>query len=67
MSAKLTRRKLAVAAAAPLLSAPSPAPAQQTAPEDDLAIQRENLRRNREALAKVKLAFSVEPAVTFRA
>lgn len=65
MPAKVTRRRLGVLAAAPLL--PQPVPAQQPAAEDDLEIQRQNLRRNRELMAKAALPRHVEPATTFKA
>lgn len=62
----MTRRRLAAAAAAPLLVS-APAKAAQAPGDDDLAIQRENLRRSREALRKVKLPMAVEPAFQFKA
>jgi hypothetical protein len=66
MAVKVTRRHLAAFAAAPLAQVPLPAQAQASA-EDDLTIQRENLKRWREQLSKSKLAIAVEPAVVFKA
>jgi hypothetical protein len=63
MSAKVTRRRLALLAGAPLAQ---PAAAQQPEAEDDLAIQRRNLQRNRETLAKSPLPMSTEPAFIFK-
>lgn len=68
MSVPVTRRRLALLAATPLLEAE--APAQQpaaSAPTDDLAIQRENLNRWRTRLNEVRLPRAVEPVVTFKA
>lgn len=65
MPTKVTRRNLARLASASLLAAP--ARPQQPAADDDLEIQRQNLRRNREQLAKVTLPIAVEPAFTFKA
>jgi len=64
MAAKLTRRKLALAAV-PLLS--SSAPAQTPPVEDDLTIQRQNLQRWRDQMSKVKLPIATEPAFVFKA
>lgn len=67
MAAKVTRRQLAILGGLPLVSAPG-VDAQATPPaDDDLSIQRENFRRNREQLAKVKLPIETEPAFTFKA
>ncbi|MCC6369217.1 MAG: hypothetical protein IT165_37315 [Bryobacterales bacterium] len=64
MAAKLSRRRLALAAL-PLASSLSPS---QTAPAgDDLAIQRQKLEQWRAALAKVKLTPAVQPAFVFKA
>jgi len=66
MAVKVTRRHLAALAALPLGQAP--AHAQSEAPAgDDMAIQRENLKRWREQMAKSKLPIAVEPAVVFKA
>jgi hypothetical protein len=65
MAVKVTRRHLAALAALPL--AETPLPAQQAPAEDDMAIQRENLKRWREQMAKSKLPIAVEPAVVFKA
>ncbi|MCS7024511.1 MAG: hypothetical protein NZV14_06900 [Bryobacteraceae bacterium] len=67
MAAKVTRRQLAVLAALPLGAAESLQPQGQPLLEDDLAAQRETLRRNREQMAKVSLPMGVEPAVIFKA
>jgi hypothetical protein len=66
MAVKVTRRHLAALAAAPLAQAPLPAQAQAPA-EDDLTIQRDNLKRWREQLSKSKVAMAVEPAIVFKA
>lgn len=66
MAADVTRRQLAALAGlslGPAGQALAQAP-QQT--EDDLTIQRENLKRNRELLAKVNVPIALEPAVTFK-
>jgi len=66
MAADVTRRQLAALAGlslSPAGQALAQAP-QQT--EDDLTIQRENLKRNRELLAKVNVPIALEPAVTFK-
>ncbi|HUQ95359.1 MAG TPA: hypothetical protein VM120_27015 [Bryobacteraceae bacterium] len=65
MAEKLSRRRLALAAV-PLITQ-TPASAQAPDNEDDLTIQRENLKRWREQTAKVSLPMSAEPAFTFRA
>jgi hypothetical protein len=69
MAAKISRRQLATVASASLaassLAAAQAQPAAQS--EDDLAVQRESLRRNREQLAKVKLPMDTEPAFQFKA
>lgn len=60
---KITRRTLAAAVlAAPAAAQPAPA-----APEEELKAARENLRRNAQALAKVKLPVETEPAFQFKA
>lgn len=65
----VTRRKLAqmLAAGVPIAAA---APAQTPDPaeaDDDLKIQREQMRNNAQQLAKVALPMATEPAVHFRA
>jgi hypothetical protein len=59
---KLTRRKLAVALLAPAAAAQQPPP-----PADDLAAARARLKTNADALAKVDVPMSAEPAFTFKA
>jgi hypothetical protein len=67
MAANVTRRQLAALAGLSLVPAEQ-APAQPPQPsEDDLAIQRETLRRNRELMAKVNVPAALEPAFTFKA
>ncbi|MBI3682910.1 MAG: hypothetical protein HY235_21260 [Acidobacteria bacterium] len=61
MTARVTRRRLAALAAGATAIAPA-----QTPVEDDLTIQRENLRRNREQLAKTQLPMATEPAFIFK-
>lgn len=67
MAANVTRRQLAALAGFSLIPAEqAPAqPPQQT--DDDLTIQRETLKRNRELMAKVNVPIALEPAVTFKA
>jgi hypothetical protein len=67
MAANVTRRQLAALAGLSLVPAEH---AQAQAPqqtEDDLSIQRETLKRNRDLMAKVNVPVSLEPAVTFKA
>lgn len=60
---KLTRRRLAAA-----LLAPAAVQAQQPAPaRDDLETARARLKANAEAVAKVEIPMSTEPAFTFNA
>jgi hypothetical protein len=61
---KLRRRDLAVA-----LLAPAAAVQAQTAtpPADDLAASRARLKTNADALAKVDVPMSTEPAFSFKA
>jgi hypothetical protein len=69
MPGKVTRRGLAALAASPLLMSTGAAEAQAQTPgaaEDDLSIQRENLRRWREATRQVKLPRALEPAFVFK-
>lgn len=65
MAAKISRRRLAALSTVPLL--PQAGASQQTAPQDDLTIQRENLRRWREQMAKKNLPMATEPAFQFKA
>jgi hypothetical protein len=66
MAVKVTRRHLAALAALPLAETP-PSAQGQASTEDDLAIQRENLKRWREQMAKLKLPIATEPATVFKA
>jgi hypothetical protein len=59
---KLTRRKLAAA-----LLAPAAAAQQQPPPADDLAAARARLKANADAIAKVEVPMSTEPAFSFKA
>ena len=64
---QLTRRKLGAAlagTAAALGQAPPPVPA---TPEAELKAAGEQMRRNSDALKKVKLPMSTEPAFQFKA
>lgn len=65
MPRKVTRRSLALIASVPVLA--EPARPQQPAADDDLEIQRQNLRRNREQMARVAVPIATEPAFTFKA
>ena len=59
---KLTRRALATAVLAPAALAQTP-----PAAEDDLKAARDRIKSNGEALAKVEIPMSTEPAFQFRA
>jgi hypothetical protein len=60
---KLTRRKLAAA-----LLAPAAAQAQtQTPPRDEVEAARTRLKANAEAIAKLEVPMSTEPAFRFEA
>jgi hypothetical protein len=59
---KLTRRALATAMLAPAALAQTPAAA-----EDDLKAARDRIKANGEALAKVEVPMSTEPAFQFKA
>lgn len=65
MPVQITRRKLALA----VLGAPAAARAAQTpsAPEDLTAAAAEQVRKNSEALAKLDVPMSTEPAFEFKA
>jgi len=63
---KITRRQLALAALQPA-AALAQAPAIPATPEQELTAAREQVRRNVEALDKVTLPMSTEPAFQFRA
>jgi hypothetical protein len=58
---QLTRRKLAVALLAPAATAQTPPPT------DELQAARERIKTNAEALSKVDLPMSTEPAFQFKA
>ena len=60
---KLTRRALV----ANVLAAPAIAQTPPATAEDELQSARESLRRNVEALAKVKVPVETEPAFQFKA
>jgi hypothetical protein len=66
MAAKISRRRLAAISTLPLLPA-GQAQAMQANPQDDLAIQKENLQRWREQMKKAKLPIATEPAFQFKA
>jgi hypothetical protein len=63
----VTRRKLAqmLAAGVPIAAATAQTPAPAEA-DDDLKIQRDQMRNNAQQLAKVALPMATEPAVHFR-
>ena len=61
---KITRRKLAAALLVPAATIPAPA---QTAPTDELEAARAEVKANAEALAKVEIPMSTEPAFRFQA
>jgi hypothetical protein len=62
MAARVTRRELAAALAAPALLAQAPAP-----PVGDAQAVQEQIRGNRALLDKVEIPAGVEPAVHFKA
>ena len=65
---KITRRKLGAAMIAPAaLLAQAPPPPIPATREEELAAVKEQNRRNAEAINKVKLPMSTEPAFTFKA
>ncbi|MBS1823808.1 MAG: hypothetical protein JST93_00680 [Acidobacteria bacterium] len=66
MAAKISRRRLAVLSTLPLSPA-AQVQGMQANPQDDLAIQRENLQRWREQMKKAKLPVTTEPAFQFKA
>jgi hypothetical protein len=61
---KITRRKLAAALLAPAAAEPGQA---QTAPADEVEAARARVKANAEAVAKVELPMSTEPAFHFEA
>ena len=63
---QLTRRQLAWLLAGPLSARPQPETQQESA-EELIAAARERIRRNVEALAKVRIPVETEPAFQFRA
>lgn len=65
MSSPLTRRQLATALAT-VAAAAAQAPATTPAPAGDLESAREQLKKNREAIGKVKITETLEPALTFK-
>ena len=60
---KVTRRTLV----ANVLAAPAVAQTAPATPDEELKAARENVRRNIEALAKVKVPVETEPAFQFKA
>lgn len=66
MAAKISRRRWAALTTLPLAGAASMQP-QAAAPQEDLAVQKENLQRWREQMKKVKLPMATEPAFQFKA
>jgi hypothetical protein len=65
---KFTRRALVVAVSGSVaLLAQTPAPPLPSNADDELKATRDAIRQNSEALAKVEMAMSTEPAVHFRA
>ena len=58
---QLTRRKLGIVLLAPAASAQTPAPV------DEVQAARDRIKTNGEALAKVELPMSTEPAFQFKA
>lgn len=67
MPAKISRRRWAALSTLPLAASAPIGQAAQAAPQDDMAIQRENLQRWREQMKKAKLLMAVEPAFQFKA
>ena len=67
----MTRRELMLAAGSATLLAQAQTPQQRPPipknPEEELAAAREALRRNADAMSKVALPMSTEPAVHFKA
>lgn len=61
---KITRRKLAAVLLAPAAAAQAQTP---SAPRDEAEAARGRLKTNAEALAKVELPMSTEPAFRFEA
>ena len=65
---RFTRRTLAaVLSSSAVLLAQTPAPPLPSNADDELKAVRDTIRQNSEALAKVELPMSTEPAVQFRA
>jgi hypothetical protein len=65
---KFTRRQLALAVStSAIVLAQTPAPPLPSNADEELKAVRDTLRQNSEALAKVELPMSTEPAVHFRA
>ena len=59
---KITRRKLAAVLAAPAALAQTPSPS-----TDPLQVAKDRIKANGEALAKVSIPMSTEPAFQFKA
>lgn len=66
MAAKISRRRWAALSTLPFAGA-VPGQPQGAAPQDDLAVQQENLQRWREQMKKAKLPVATEPAFQFKA
>jgi len=66
MAAKISRRRWAALSTLPLVPA-SQAQPQAATPQDDLAVQKENLQRWRDQMKKAKLPMATEPAFQFKA
>jgi hypothetical protein len=65
---KFTRRQLALAiSTSAIVLAQTPAAPLPSNPDEELKAVRETIRQNSEALAKVEVPMSAEPAVHFRA
>ncbi len=67
MPAKISRRRWAALSTLPFAASVPSVQAAQATPQDDMAIQRENLQRWREQMKKAKLPMAVEPAFQFKA
>ena len=63
---KMTRRQLAATAIASAAAMPQNPPAAPDSPEELLAAARSQVQRNGEALAKVAIPMSLEPAFQFK-
>jgi hypothetical protein len=67
MPTKVTRRQLAIGiASVRVLAAQAPAPSAPKTPEEELQAALEQTRQNAQALARVELPMTTEPAFTFK-